>query len=73
MRDMQNVIYQVIKDPSAGLIEKFLALKLAKDTIEVFNDEFISEVQHSLLPLLEKIAVYKAGNNNPDRGSTIFN
>jgi hypothetical protein len=38
MTNIQNVICEIIKDPAVENITKFLALKLAKDTIEVFND-----------------------------------
>ena len=44
---------------------------MAKDSIELFNDEFILEVKKEILPIYEQIAYSNKGDNE-DRGKSIF-
>jgi len=47
-------------------------IKLTKDFMETFNDDFISDMQWSILPLMEQISLYKCKVPAEDRGKTYF-
>ena len=40
--------------------------------METFNDEFISEMQWTILPLMEQIALFKCKVTDKDRGKSYF-
>ncbi|KAM3133388.1 hypothetical protein pb186bvf_014549 [Paramecium bursaria] len=51
---------------------KILSLRLNKELVETFNDEYIQGVQTLILPELEIIAQYKSNLADDDRGKTYF-
>lgn len=40
--------------------------------VETFNDEYISSVQYTVLPVMESIAMFQKGVRDEDRGKSYF-
>ncbi|CAD8043072.1 unnamed protein product [Paramecium primaurelia] len=72
IKQVQNSITTIIKDPFESPNTKLMALKLNKELVETFNNNYIYTLQKTLLPVLEEIAQYKYTSDDPDRGVTYF-
>lgn len=53
-------------------MEKLLAVKLAKDSIETFHDKFISLCQRGVLSAIEQIASFNIDDQSPEKGKHYF-
>jgi hypothetical protein len=72
MNATQSVICGILRDKSCEPMSKLLAVKLAKDCIETFNDDYISQIQVTVLPVMEKLATLFCDRTDPNRGEFIF-
>lgn len=72
MKTVQHVVYQILKDRAKPPISNLSSLRFLKNAMQTFNDEFISEAQYTVLPMIEKIALTDIILPTQEKGKKYF-
>ena len=65
-------IKKTLSTQKSNPLAKLIAVKMAKDCMEIFNDNFVEQAQKSILPEMDKIALFEMENKDINKGSHLF-